>query len=305
MSQYESDHLDLVEEMIRQADTAMYHAKQNGGNSHCFISDDQNDELRRYYQLEQEIKHALEEDEFSIVYQPLINLRNDEITGVEALLRWNNKKLGPVSPGEFIPLLEELGLIIPVGNWVLQSVCDQMVSWHKKGFSIDRVAVNVSPIQFVNQSFVHDVKEIIRETKMDPVWLELEITEGTILNIDKAEKTLKELRDLGVHISIDDFGTGYSSLSYLKRLPINTLKIDQSFIRDLDVNDEVIVNTIITMAKNLQFNIIAEGIETDYQLSYLKDQDCHEGQGYYFSKPIDARELEQAYKCTSLKPNAI
>lgn len=305
MSQYESDHLDLVEEMIRQADTAMYHAKQNGGNSHCFISDDQNDELRRYYQLEQEIKHALEEDEFSIVYQPLINLRNDEITGVEALLRWNNKKLGPVSPGEFIPLLEELGLIIPVGNWVLQSVCDQMVSWHKKGFSIDRVAVNVSPIQFVNQSFVHDVKEIIRETKMDPVWLELEITEGTILNIDKAEKTLKELRDLGVHISIDDFGTGYSSLSYLKRLPINTLKIDQSFIRDLDVNDEVIVNTIITMAKNLQFNIIAEGIEIDYQLSYLKDQDCHEGQGYYFSKPIDARELEQAYKCTSLKPNAI
>lgn len=305
MSQYESDHLDLVEEMIRQADTAMYHAKQNGGNSHCFISDDQNDELRRYYQLEQEIKHALEEDEFSIVYQPLINLRNDEITGVEALLRWNNKKLGPLSPGEFIPLLEELGLIIPVGNWVLQSVCDQMVSWHKKGFSIDRVAVNVSPIQFVNQSFVHDVKEIIRETKMDPVWLELEITEGTILNIDKAEKTLKELRDLGVHISIDDFGTGYSSLSYLKRLPINTLKIDQSFIRDLDVNDEVIVNTIITMAKNLQFNIIAEGIEIDYQLSYLKDQDCHEGQGYYFSKPIDARELEQAYKCTSLKPNAI
>ncbi|WP_068673229.1 bifunctional diguanylate cyclase/phosphodiesterase [Oceanobacillus sp. Castelsardo] len=305
MSQYESDYLDLVEEMIRQADTAMYHAKQNGGNSHCFISDDQNDELRRYYQLEQEIKHALEEDEFSIVYQPLINLRNDKITGVEALLRWNNEKLGSVSPGEFIPLLEELGLIIPVGNWVLQSVCDQMVSWHKKGFSIDRVAVNVSPIQFVNQSFVHDVKEIIRETKMDPVWLELEITEGTILNIDKVEKTLKELRDLGVHISIDDFGTGYSSLNYLKRLPINTLKIDQSFIRDLDVNDEVIVNTIITMAKNLQFNIIAEGIETDYQLSYLKDQDCHEGQGYYFSKPIDARELEQAYKCTSLKPNAI
>lgn len=305
INQDEEDYLDLVEEMIRQADTAMYHAKQNGGNSHCFNTDDQNDEMKRYYQLEQEIKHALNRDEFSIVYQPLINLKNDELTGVEALLRWNNKLLGSVSPGEFIPLLEELGLIISVGNWVLKSVCDQMVSWHNKGFPIKRVAVNVSPLQFVNRNFVRDVEDIIEETDMNPAWLELEITEGTILNIDKAEKTIKRLRDLGVHISIDDFGTGYSSLSYLKRLPINTLKIDQSFIRDIDVEDEVIVNTIITMAKNLQYNIVAEGIETDYQLSYLQNQDCHEGQGYYFSKPIDAKELEQAYKHFSLNPNAI
>lgn len=291
----DSEKLDWVEETIRKADTAMYHAKKNGGNTHCFNTSDQDDEMARYYQLEAEIKEALYRNEFSIVYQPLINLRDNEISGVEALLRWNNPRLGSISPNEFIPLLEELGLIIPVGRWVLNTVCKQIVKWKVKNVPINRVSVNVSPIQFRNNDFIKDVKNVLRETSIDPTYLDLEITEGTIINIDRAEVILGELQDLGVNISIDDFGTGYSSLSYLKRLPINTLKIDRSFIHNLDLHDEVIVNTIITMGKNLKFNVVAEGIETEDQLSYLKEQDCHEGQGYYFSKPLRAEELEKKW----------
>lgn len=290
------DNIDWVEETIRKADTAMYHAKQNGGNTHCFNTSDQNNEMKRYYQLEAEIRGALKRNEFSVVYQPLINLKDNKIAGVEALLRWNNRNLGWISPAEFIPLLEEFGLIVPVGKWVLKTVCLQIVEWKNKAFPIYRVSVNVSPTQFRKSDFIKDIKDVLEETSTDPSYLDLEITEGTILNIEKAEKILGELQDLGVSISIDDFGTGYSSLSYLKRLPINTLKIDKSFINDLDMNDEVIVNTIITMGKNLNFNVVAEGIETKDQLSYLKDQNCHEGQGYFFSKPLKAVELEKQWK---------
>ena len=287
------DILKFVEVTIRQADTAMYHAKRNGGNSHCFNTSDQNTEMERYYQLEQQIKYALGRDEFHIVYHPLVDLQKNRITGVEALLRWNNPELGAVSPAEFIPLLEEFGYIIQVGKWVLKKVCQQMKTWQDEGINIDRVSVNVSPVQFRNHNFVQTVKEILQETGLEAQHLEIEITEGTILNIQNPGETLQQLRDLGVSISIDDFGTGYSSLSYLKQLPVNTIKIDKSFIDDLDINGEVIVDTIISMGKNLQYKVIAEGIEHEEQVLYLKQQNCHEGQGYYWSKPVEPNKIKE------------
>lgn len=289
----DQDILKFVEVTIRQADTAMYHAKRNGGNSHCFNTSDQNTEMERYYQLEQQIKYALGRDEFHIVYHPLVDLQKNRITGVEALLRWNNPELGAVSPAEFIPLLEEFGYIIQVGKWVLKKVCQQMKTWQDEGINIDRVSVNVSPVQFRNHNFVQTVKEILQETRLDAQHLEIEITEGTILNIQNPGETLQQLRDLGVSISIDDFGTGYSSLSYLKQLPVNTIKIDKSFIDDLDINGEVIVDTIISMGKNLQYKVIAEGIEHEEQVLYLKQQNCHEGQGYYWSKPVEPNKIKE------------
>src|SRR5690625_193735 len=296
IEQKKDNNLDFVEATIRQADTAMYHAKRNGGNSHCFNTHDQNNEMERYYELDQEIKYALGQNQFSVVYHPLVRLKDNEITGVEALLRWNNPKLGTVSPVEFIPILEELGLIIPVGKWVLKEVCKQMKYWHENDVQIKRASVNISPIQFRNQNFVRDITEILQETGLEAKYLEVEITEGTILNIKHPEKTLNELREIGVSISIDDFGTGYSSLSYLKRLPVNTIKIDKSFIDDLDLDGEVIVNTIISMGKNLQYNVVAEGIESKEQASYLRNQQCHEGQGYYWSKPVEPQQLTKLYE---------
>lgn len=287
--------LQTMEKLIRYANTAMFHAKKTNGNSYCFNTKDQNKEQDRYYKMEFELRDALENDEFHIVYQPLMNLKENQLVGVEALLRWKNEKLGHVSPGEFIPILEELGTIDDVGKWVLESVGYQMKAWYAAGMEIPRVAVNVSPIQFRNEDFVKDVKKILEETNLPAEQLELEITEGTILHSRKSEKILKELRDLNLRISLDDFGTGYSSLARLKQLPINTLKIDRSFIDDLDDDGEVIVDTIISMGRTLNFNIVAEGIETEEQLTYLKQVDCHEGQGYYFSRPVTAEEIAEKY----------
>lgn len=286
-------HVEVLEATIKQADTAMFHAKKQPGNTHSFNTSAQNKEMERYYQLVPALKQALKNNEFHIVYQPIVNMNTSKIEGVEALLRWHNPEIGNVSPAEFIPLLEELGLIVPVGNWVLQSVCIQMKKWHAKGIHIERASVNVSPLQFADEQFVNDVKGYINEAQLDPKFIELEITESMLMNITKSEKTLTQLRNFGVTISIDDFGTGYSSLSYLKQLPINTLKIDKSFIDNLDEAGDVIVNTIITMGTNLNFKVLAEGVERKEQISYLQKQDCHEGQGYYWSKPITAKEIEK------------
>ncbi|QGS69072.1 EAL domain-containing protein [Oceanobacillus sp. 143] len=228
-------------------------------------------------------------------YQPLINLKNNQIVGVESLLRWSNQALGIVSPGEFIPILEKTGDIVTIGKWILWTVCNQMKLWQENGTLLQKISVNVSPIQFKETSFIDDLKEILNETQLDASYLELEITEGTILEIKDSAKTLEALQGLGVKVSIDDFGTGYSSLSYLKQLPIDTLKIDKSFIDNLDADGEIIVNTIINMGKNLRFRVIAEGIENKQQLDYLKLQKCHEGQGYYFSKPVKSEEIQKIY----------
>jgi len=282
-----------IETLIKQADVAMYHAKQQGGGTYCFNTPDQNMEMARYYKMEKELENAISQKQFSIVYQPLVNLATSRIVGVEALLRWNHPELGFLSPGEFIPILEELGHIVTVGKWVVETVCNQMVEWHNSGVPVERMSVNVSPIQFRNCQFVQDVNEILRNTGLDPKYLELEVTEGTLLNVSDSIKTLQGLKKSGIKVSIDDFGTGYSSLSYLKKLPIDTLKIDKSFIDELDFDGQFIINTIINLGKNLEFTVIAEGIENMKQLSYLQQQACHEGQGYFFSKPIPAEEIKE------------
>ncbi|WP_010649737.1 EAL and GGDEF domain-containing protein [Oceanobacillus massiliensis] len=287
--------LAFIEALIKDADTAMYHAKRLGGNQFGFNNDHQNMVLERNYQLDLEMKEALLRNEFSVVYQPIVNLKNSKIVGAEALLRWQNRHLGTVAPNEFIPILEKNGLIVPVGKWILATVCSQMKYWQENGHLMQRICVNVSPIQFKDKQFIPDLKEILNESLLDASYLEVEITEGTILDIENSSRTINELKDLGVKVSIDDFGTGYSSLSYLKQLPIDTLKIDKSFIDDLDRDGEIIANTIISMGKNLNFRVIAEGIESIDQLDYLKKQKCHEGQGYYFSRPIGNKEITELF----------
>ncbi|WP_042459381.1 putative bifunctional diguanylate cyclase/phosphodiesterase [Neobacillus dielmonensis] len=286
----------LLETLIQQADTAMYHAKKLGGNTYEFITPNQNTQMKRYYLLEEEIKHGLTENQFYILYQPLIDLRSHRMVGAEALLRWNNPQVGPVSPSEFIPLLEEKGLIIPIGNWVLKTVCKQLKRWQENGVYLQRVSVNVSPIQFTADDFLNDIKQILNETQIEPQLLEFEITEGTLLNVEVSSKILTELKRLGIKVAIDDFGTGYSSLNYLKRLSIDTLKIDKSFIDDIDIDDEIIVNTIISMGKHLKLNVLAEGIENEKQLNYLLQQYCDEGQGYYWSMPVTADAIQRLYE---------
>jgi len=289
------DRTDFIETLVQRADTAMYHAKRQGGNYYCYNTQNQNTELFRTYELESKIKSALDNDEFFMVYQPIINLKNNQIVGMESLLRWNNQKLGLVSPGEFIPILEKQWLIVPVGSWILKTVCMQMKEWQDQGIFFERISVNVSPIQLKNRNFIKDLKQILEDTQIEPSYIELEITESTILEVKNSAKIFKDLQELGIKISIDDFGTGYSSLSYLKKLPINTLKIDKSFIDDLDRNGEILANTIINMGKNLGFRVIAEGIESMEQLAYLKQQTCDEGQGYYFSKPVKSEEITKLF----------
>lgn len=291
----ESD-IHFIESLIRKADTAMKHAKRKDDNSYCFNTPDQNLKIDRYYQLEQEIETALEKNQFTVHYQPIIELKSEKMIGVEALLRWKNPKLGQVSPVEFIPRLEESGLIVPTGEWVLKTVCKQMKAWQDAGIFLKKACVNVSPIQFHHKDFTTCVKNIIEETQLDPAYLELEITEGTILNIDETHQVFKNLKESGISISIDDFGTGYSSLRYLKNLPINTLKMDKSFINDLDQDSKVIVDTMISMGKNLNFIVLAEGIEQKDQLDYLNRKGCHLGQGFYWSKPVKGQEIPALYK---------
>lgn len=285
----------IMKDLINKADTAVYYAKRQGKSKFHFHSNTQNREVDRKFQMQLEIREALERKEFSLEYQPLINLKTNKIVGVESLLRWNNRLLGKIPPNEFIPLLEDTGLIIPVGKWILRTVCEQMKSWQEQGLYLQRISVNVSPIQFRDPNFVSDLKNIVDEVELDASYLELEITESTLLDIENSAKKLNDLQQMGVKVSIDDFGTGYSSLSYLKQLPIDTLKIDKSFISDLDRDGKIIVNTIISMGKNLQFRVIAEGIENSDQFKYLKQQQCHEGQGYFFSRPVASHKIEEIY----------
>lgn len=291
----DTNFFESMNDLIKKADTAMYYAKRQGGNQYHIHTINESLEMERYYQIELEIREALDRDEFSLVYQPLLNLKTNKIVGVESLLRWNNRLLGSVSPGEFIPILEETGFIMKVGKWVLKNVCNQMKEWQEQDVFLQRITVNVSPVQFKNPSFVSDLNNILNEAELDASYLEIEITEGTLIDIKDSANKLQDLQELGVKVSIDDFGTGYSSLSYLKKLPIDTLKIDKSFIDDLDRDGEIIVNTIISMGKNLQFRVIAEGIENSEQFKYLQEQECHEGQGYFFSRPVESNKIEELY----------
>ncbi|RBN40144.1 GGDEF domain-containing protein, partial [Priestia megaterium] len=263
---------ELIDRLIKQADIAMYVAKRNGRNTYEMSSSSSNERIIKTISMENELKYALERHEFQLVYQPLIDLKTSGVIGAEALIRWNSAKFGTVYPNEFLPILEEVGLIVPVGKWVLEEACKQMKAWTELNSKASKIGVNVSPIQLKSSRFVAEMEQILKKTSLEPHFLELEITESVIQNSQESKKVLNRLRSLGVKVAMDDFGTCYSSLSYLKHLPINTLKIDKSFIDELDEVGKVLVETIIQMGKKLNFDLTAEGIENEEQLQFVTEQ---------------------------------
>ena len=283
-----------VEELLKHADIAMYHAKQEGRNNYQVYSDAMHIKSSEKLSLEAKLRRALERDEFALMYQPQLDLKTGRIVGAEALLRWNSPELGSVAPNRFIPLAEESGLIVPIGEWVMATACRQNRAWQDAGLTPIQLSVNLSPRQFRQKNLLERIVGILSEAALDARYLELEITESTVMH--RAEEvivTLASLDRIGVGLSIDDFGTGYSSLSYLKRFPVHKLKIDQSFVRDItaDGNDAAIVRAIIAMARSHDLRVIAEGVETPEQLSFLGKLRCDEYQGYLFSKPLPASEF--------------
>lgn len=288
--------------LIRDADAAMSHAKGQGGNACLFYSSAMTGEESRRLVLETSLRRALEREEFVLHYQPQISLHSGRITGVEALLRWQHPEQGLVSPGEFIPLLEEIGLIVPVGEWVLRTACAQNQAWLNAGLPPVRVAVNLSARQFRQGGLADMVCQTLHESGMAPELLELEVTESILIqDLQATISTLHRLHAIGIQISIDDFGTGYSSLSYLKHLPISKIKIDRSFVRDIctDPDDAAIANAVISLGHSLKLRVIAEGVETLEQQEYLQAQACDEIQGYYFSRPLPAADFAELLRKTA------
>ena len=282
---------DNKEDLVQRADTAMSHVKTQGGNAYGFYSSAMNVVASQRLTLEACLRRALEREEFVLHYQPQISLRNGRIIGMEALLRWQRPDQGLVSPAEFIPLLEETGLIVPVGEWVLHTACSQNSRWLAEGLPSLRVAVNLSARQFRQSGLADSVSRALQNAGLAPAQLELEITESIMIqDVQATIITLNQLHALGIQISIDDFGTGYSSLSYLKRLPISKIKIDRSFVRDIciDPDDAAIANAVIGLGHSMKMQVIAEGVETVEQLDHLHAQGCDEIQGYYFSRPLPA-----------------
>jgi diguanylate cyclase (GGDEF)-like protein/PAS domain S-box-containing protein len=274
--------------LMKHADVAMYSAKEEGKNNFQFYSAQGAPIAVEHLVLESHLNHALEQNEFSAHYQARVNLADGTITGAEALLRWWNPKLGSVSPAQFIPLAEDTGLIVPIGNWILRTACEQNVAWQRKGLRPLVIAVNLSPRQFKDPDLLGVIADVLERTRMAPELLELEITESMIMHdVDRAVERARAIKTLGVRLAIDDFGTGYSSLSQLKRLPIDTLKIDRSFVRDVAAGpeDRAIAETIISLGKTLGVTVVAEGVETKTQLEFLREHACDEMQGFYFSKP--------------------
>jgi diguanylate cyclase (GGDEF)-like protein/PAS domain S-box-containing protein len=282
---------DSAEILIKHADTAMYRAKEQGRNNCQFYTADMNERALERLTMENSLRHALERNEFMLYYQPQVDLRTRGITGMEALLRWQHPDFGLVSPARFIPIAEETGLIVPIGEWVLRAACFQNKAWQDAGMPRLHVAVNLSARQFKQPNLVNVVSQVLADSGLEPRYLELEITES--IAMEHAEETiarLNELKAMGVTISMDDFGTGHSSLSYLKRFPIDTLKIDRSFVQDvlLDSQDSAIAAAITTMARSLKMKVVTEGVETQEQIGFLREHDRDEVQGYYFSHPLPA-----------------
>ncbi|MFV2059591.1 MAG: EAL domain-containing protein [Gammaproteobacteria bacterium] len=280
--------------LIKNADTAMYRAKELGGDKYQFFTMDLNYRAEERLSIENKLRYAVEKNLFTLNYQPRINLHDNNISGIEALMRLNDPELGNIPPVSFIPILEETGLIHRAGEWVIKTVCTQYMAWQKIGFPDLRVSINLSAHQFKETNLVETIFRILADTKMNPNNLEFEITESLLVdNIDETAKALVQLHDRGIKISIDDFGTGYSSLAYLKKFPIDILKIDRSFVNDITTNedDAIIVDTIIAMARSLKLKITAEGVENKEQLKFLSDRNCDEIQGYLYSKPLSSEQL--------------
>jgi diguanylate cyclase (GGDEF)-like protein/PAS domain S-box-containing protein len=289
----DSDDLDTL---VKNADSAMYHAKAQGRNNFQFYSAALTERAQSRFLVETSLRRALERREFLLHYQPKVSLATRKITGVEALIRWQNPELGMVPPGDFIVVAEESGLILPIGEWVLRSACEQVKRWHDQGLTPVKLSVNLSSKQFRRGPLKDTLARVLAETGFDPHCLEFEITESVLMDGSaEVSAVLAELKDMGISISVDDFGTGYSSLSYLKRFPIDTLKIDRSFVRDIpgDQDDAAIVRAIIAMSRSLRMKVIAEGVETEEQSQFLRAEGCDEIQGYFCGRPVPPEEFQQ------------
>jgi len=292
---YPFDDLE-IENLLKDADVAMYEAKASGRNKYMFFSDGMQKSNVEKLNMEAKLRTALAGDEYLLNFQPIVDLRKGEMTGVEALLRWNNDHYGIVSPVDFIPLLEESGFMSIVGEWVLLEACRKAQQWQDEGYAPITIAVNVSMVQFRQINFVDTVKSALVQSGLDVKWLKLELTESMLMeNNDICMQKLNALRDMGIAIEIDDFGTGYSSLGYLKKLPIDILKVDRSFVTDIHLGNDgaAIVTAIMAMAHSLKMDVIAEGVETIEELKFLSALNCKYIQGYYFSKPLTDAALKE------------
>jgi diguanylate cyclase (GGDEF)-like protein len=288
VSIYPDDGMD-AETLIKNADTAMYQAKENGRQSYQFFKPAMNVRAVERQSIEESLRRALERREFRLLYQPKINLRTGEIAGAEALIRWTHPTRGLVPPAEFIPVAEDCGLILPIGKWILREACQQARAWLDAGLPLGTMAVNISAIEFRDENFLDGVFAILKDTGLGPRFLELELTESVLMkHPESTASILKTLRARGVQVAVDDFGTGYSSLSYLRKFSIDSLKIDQSFVRQITtVPDETtIVTAVISMGRNLKLRVVAEGVETQEEMAFLQAHQCDEAQGYYFSRPV-------------------
>jgi diguanylate cyclase (GGDEF)-like protein len=289
--------------LTKNADIAMYLAKEDGKNGFRFFSGEIKAQSIERLRLETELRRAVARQQFSLHYQPKVDMESGQITGVEALLRWKHPELGLVSPAQFIPLAEETGLIVPIGRWVMREACAQNMAWQRRGLRPVSMAVNLSPRQFADEQLLHDVDEAIAASGMSPVLLQLEVTESMVMrNVTRAVRVLDAIQSRGIRLAIDDFGTGYSSMSLMKQFPIDTIKIDRSFVRDLprDSEDQAIAQAIISMGKALGMTVVAEGVETAEQHAFLRDHRCDEIQGFLFSKPLPPRELEKLLRTEPL-----
>ncbi len=293
--------------ILKNADLAMYFAKRTGPNLFQYYEEAMNATALRRLTLENHLRQALDHNEFTLYYQPQVNLVSGEISGMEALLRWHNRALGDVAPTEFIPIAEESGLILPIGDWILRSACRQAKQWRDRGVPLPRMAVNVSVAQFVHRKFLETIREALTETGLDPEVLELEITESLLMkDATNATEILRAIKDLGVQVAIDDFGTGYSSLNRLKELPIDCLKIDSTFVRGItaEKSDRAIASAVIALADSMNLRVIAEGVETPFEADFLRAKHCGEMQGFLISQPLPQEQAESFLHQFAASPGA-
>lgn len=284
---------DDVESLLKSADAAMYLAKDKGKSNFQFFTKGLSYSIAHKVKLESDLRKALDQGQFALFYQPQINMLTGRIVGMEALIRWRHPELGLIQPVQFIPIAEETGLIVRIGEWVVQTACRQAMEWQKAGYSELSVAVNISLRQFMQSNLIDMITGILNNTGLSAKHLELEISESMAMDVNHTLRTLKDIKDLGVNVSIDDFGTGYSSLSYLSQFPIDKLKIDRSFLKSGDTRNKAIVKTIIDMANNLEIAVMAEGVESQSHVDFLKDLTCHEAQGFFFSEPLTTAEADK------------
>jgi len=295
-----------MHELLKYADTAMYHAKNNGKNAYRMFTSSMQEDARKRFTIDNNLRRALERNEFLLHYQPQVELHSGAICGVEALIRWTHPELGLISPTDFIPVAEDTGLIVPIGEWVLREACRELKRWHDEGHRL-RMAVNLSGRQLMEDNLVASVLGILVEAGVSPRWIELELTESMLMDASPdIMRRLHALRQAGIQLAIDDFGTGYSSMSYLKTFPVNSLKIDRSFVRDLPQNaeDAAITKAIIAMAKSLKMEVVAEGIETSEQNDFLRAHGCDKSQGYYYSRPVPAAQIVPLLRRHEPQPGA-